>query len=63
MEPSEQCDEEHAERFNDRGTGLVEYALMVSLIMLVCIAAVTYFQEATTSSFSRSGEQIQVAGT
>jgi pilus assembly protein Flp/PilA len=36
----------------DRGASLVEYALLVALIALVCIAAVTTFGSKTGSSFT-----------
>jgi len=35
----------------ERGASLVEYALLVALIALVCIAAVTTFGAKTGSSF------------
>jgi len=38
----------------DRGASLVEYALLVALIALVCIAAVSTFGKATASSFNSS---------
>lgn len=47
---------------DDRGAGLVEYVLMISLITLVCIAAVGYFQEATRGSFDSSASAVQEAG-
>ncbi len=37
---------------HERGAGLVEYALLVGLIALVCISAVTLFGSATSSQFS-----------
>jgi len=36
----------------DGGAGLVEYALLVALITLVCISAVTFFGQATSSKMS-----------
>ena len=48
---------------DDRGASLVEYALLVALIAIVCISAVTYFGEATSSSIDDSASQLQVAGT
>lgn len=46
----------------DAGTGLVEYALLVSLITLVCVSAVVYFQDATRSQLSKSASAIGEAG-
>lgn len=48
---------------DDRGASLVEYALLVALIAVVCIAAVTYFGEQTSSSYDCSGSKLEVAGT
>lgn len=42
----------------DRGAGLVEYALLLALIVVVCIGAVTAFGSATDTSVSRSGNSI-----
>ena len=40
----------------ERGASLVEYALLVALIALVCIAAVTTFGSKTGSSFQSSAQ-------
>lgn len=45
----------------DRGASLVEYALLVTLIALVCFAAVTFFGTQTSSSFDRTGQSIHNA--
>ncbi len=46
-------------RFNDdRGASLVEYALLVALIAVVCIAAVTFLGEAASSNFNDVGQSI-----
>ncbi len=37
---------------SDRGASLVEYALLVALIAVVCIAAVTVLGQAASSKFS-----------
>lgn len=39
---------------DDRGASLVEYALVLALIAMVCIAAVTALGETTSSSFSEA---------
>jgi Flp pilus assembly pilin Flp len=41
-------------RNGERGATLVEYALLVALIALVCIAAVTTFGTAVDSSMTNS---------
>ena len=51
--------EERARR--DRGASLVEYALLLALIVVVCIGAVTLFGSATNTSVSRSGNSIVTA--
>lgn len=42
----------------DRGASLVEYALLVALIAVVCIAAVTTLGKNASSKFSRVGSSI-----
>jgi pilus assembly protein Flp/PilA len=39
---------------SDRGASLVEYALLVALIAMVCIAAVTALGNTTSTSFSEA---------
>ncbi len=46
----------------DSGAGLVEYALLLALIVVVCIGAVTFLGNNLNSSFSRSASQVDVAG-
>ncbi len=43
---------------SDRGASIVEYALLVALIAVVCIGAVTFFGDATGASLSTSGDSI-----
>ena len=45
----------------DRGASLVEYALLLALILVVCIGAVTFFGTATNDSVTRSGDSIILA--
>ncbi len=47
-------------RFSDseRGASLVEYALLVALIAVVCIAAVTLLGKNASSKFSSVGNSI-----
>jgi pilus assembly protein Flp/PilA len=42
----------------DRGASLVEYALLLALLVVVCIGAVTLFGGATNDSLDRSGTSI-----
>ena len=46
---------------SDRGASLVEYALLVALIAVVCIAAVTTLGKAASSKFSQVGDSINAA--
>ena len=43
---------------SDRGASLVEYALLVALIAVVCIAAVTLLGKNASSKFSRVASAI-----
>jgi pilus assembly protein Flp/PilA len=43
---------------SERGASLVEYALLVALIAVVCIAAVTFLGKAASSKFSSVGSAI-----
>ena len=47
-------------RFGDdeRGASLVEYALLVALIAVVCIVAVTVLGKSASSKFSNVGSSI-----
>jgi pilus assembly protein Flp/PilA len=43
----------------DRGASLVEYALLVALIAVVCIVAVTLLGQQASSKFSSVGSAIK----
>lgn len=45
-------------RRDDRGASLVEYALLVALIAVVCIGAITLFGTATGNSLKGSNSLI-----
>ena len=47
-------------RFADteRGASLVEYALLVALIAVVCIAAIGFLGDEASSSFNETGSSI-----
>ena len=46
-------------RRGDRGASLVEYALLVALIAVVCVVAVTYFGTQTGDTFSRVSSSVE----
>ena len=46
---------------DERGASLVEYALLVALIAMVCIGAVTFFGTSTGDSISRAGNSVGAA--
>jgi len=50
-------------RRGDRGASLVEYALLVSLIALVCVSSLRFFQAQVTSKIVCSASQINSATT
>ena len=43
----------------DAGASLVEYALLIALISIVCLASLTYFQKSTSESLSKSASSIK----
>lgn len=45
-------------RSSDRAASLVEYALLVSLIAVVCFVAIMFFGNQTDDTFSRVGDSI-----
>ena len=45
-------------RLGERGASLVEYALLVALIAVVCIAAITLLGNNASTKFSRVGASI-----
>jgi Flp pilus assembly pilin Flp len=49
-------------RGDDRGASVVEYALLVSLIAVVCLAAVTVLGVSVFHLFDNSGQSIVNAG-
>ena len=44
------------------GASLVEYALLVALIAVVCITAVTFFGGALNNNYSQFGSAVNAAG-
>ena len=42
----------------DRGASLVEYALLVALIAVVCVVAIAYFGTETGDTFSRVSSSV-----
>ena len=43
---------------NERGASLVEYALLLALIAVVCIAAITFIGRKADESFSSTGSAL-----
>ena len=43
---------------NETGASLVEYALLLALIAIVCIAAVTFIGERTKSNLTSTASQL-----
>ena len=48
-----------AQAKSERGASLVEYALLVALIAVVCIAAVTFVGKSADTKFSTVGSAIK----
>lgn len=46
---------------SERGASLVEYALLVALIAVVCIVAITFLGETASSKFTTIGNSIDAA--
>lgn len=62
MHPPSELDRDVRRVAGDEGASLVEYALLMALIALVCISAVTFFQDQTTNKLSSSASTIHEAG-
>jgi pilus assembly protein Flp/PilA len=43
---------------SERGASLVEYALLVALIAVVCIVAITFLGNSASTKFSKTGNSI-----
>lgn len=46
---------------SERGASLVEYALLVGLIAIVCVVALAFLGDSASQSFSSSGELVGAA--
>jgi pilus assembly protein Flp/PilA len=44
---------------DERGASLVEYALLVALIAVVCIVAIAFLGKSASSKFSNVGSNLQ----
>lgn len=49
-------------RWDERGASLVEYALLVGLIALVCIVSMAFFGSSMSSRFNTVGSSVTAAG-
>ena len=47
---------------DERGASLVEYALLVALIAVICIVAIAFFVQSTSSRYSNVASQVGGAG-
>lgn len=47
----------------ESGASLVEYALLLALIAIVCVGALTFLGEQTNTRYSNIGSSVDVAGT
>ena len=47
---------------SDRGASLVEYALLVALIAVVCIAAIKLIGQSAKTSFESTADSLNQAG-
>ena len=47
---------------SERGAALVEYALLIALIVLVCLVAIQFFGGANSSSISNTASRVAAAG-
>ena len=52
----------HEAQPEERGASLVEYVLLLSLIVLVCLASLTAFGEGITGSVDDSASRVVTAG-
>ncbi|MBV8983437.1 MAG: Flp family type IVb pilin [Acidimicrobiia bacterium] len=43
---------------DDRGASLVEYALLVALIAVICIVAISFLGQSASSKFSTVGSSV-----
>ena len=43
---------------DERGASLVEYALLVGLIAIVCLVAIAFFGSSTSTRFSKVGSAV-----
>ena len=47
---------------DERGASLVEYALLVGLIAIVCLVSIAFFGSSTSARFSKVGSSVGGAG-
>ena len=47
---------------SERGASLVEYAFLVGLIAMVCLVAVVFFGQSTSSKYSNVASQVGGVG-
>jgi pilus assembly protein Flp/PilA len=54
--------ENEVKKSDEEGATMVEYALMVALIAVICIAAVTFLGRQASNTFSRVGSSVATTG-
>lgn len=59
MQSKGQTGRERPRLSGDQGASLVEYALLVALITLVCVSSVRFFQGAVSSKLSCAASGLQ----
>jgi len=47
---------------DERGASLVEYAFLVGLIAIVCMVAIIFLGQSTSTKYSNIGSQVNAAG-
>jgi Flp pilus assembly pilin Flp len=60
--PAQEVDETPERATGDRGASLVEYALLLGLIALVCVVAVAFLGTSLGGSYDKSGQSLISAG-
>jgi Flp pilus assembly pilin Flp len=53
---------ERQQRRGERGAGVTEYALLISLLILVCLAGVRWFGDETGTFLRESSDRVADAG-
>ena len=60
---NEQNEDRRPRTLGERGASLVEYAMLIALITVVCLSALSYFGSTSGNSVGHSKDCILAAGT